>query len=239
MRLLDQRQIQALKVSEQTQEIDRGLKVAKRVDDLRAQKVKEEQEYEKWRVETLKEIQKQIDEAIKKRDSTLKEIEDAEIRLIKTNKATDVIELRERASKQAKASEKLLSELHSRETVLIGKELQNQVDAKDLYRRDIELKESQSLANQYIEETKIEYDKASHAHIEAKEAKDESDREIKSRQRELKLKKEDISLREKNLQNEREGLEFREHELEEEKLHIASQQETLKAAWQALNRLKK
>src|ERR1700749_842044 len=60
-RLLDKKIIAASLATQQKQEIDRGVKIAKSIDALRETRAKEERDLEEFRVNTLKAVQIQID----------------------------------------------------------------------------------------------------------------------------------------------------------------------------------
>ncbi len=73
--LLSKRQVDEAKAKDKAQEVAEGLKLTRRVDGLRALTLETEANYEKYRTQTLEEIQKQIDAKIAESDSLEKGIE--------------------------------------------------------------------------------------------------------------------------------------------------------------------
>lgn len=68
-RLLDKKLIQADVATQQKQQIDTGIKLAKKVDAVRESLQEEEQNLERFRTETLKKVQIDIDQKTSERDS--------------------------------------------------------------------------------------------------------------------------------------------------------------------------
>lgn len=67
--LLSRQQLNQVKAAVQKQEIDRGIKIGKIVNDLRTTRIKEELDLEKFKTATTGEVQKEIDELFSKRDT--------------------------------------------------------------------------------------------------------------------------------------------------------------------------
>lgn len=78
MKLLDKKTIAQQKSLEKKQEIDEGLKLARRIDVLRDTSSKEETRLAKFRIESLKQTKKEIDELIVERERIRKEVLQAE-----------------------------------------------------------------------------------------------------------------------------------------------------------------
>jgi len=77
-RLLDKRTINTSVANEKKQLIETGLKLARSVDALRETKVEEEGNLERFRTESIATVQKEIDNALRKRDGLLVEIKTLE-----------------------------------------------------------------------------------------------------------------------------------------------------------------
>lgn len=73
-RLLPKQEVERRRRDEERQRMDEGLRVAERVDTLRETLASEEAAFERYRVESLKEIQEEIGTARSKRDELLSEV---------------------------------------------------------------------------------------------------------------------------------------------------------------------
>ncbi len=73
-RLLPKNVVNATLAQERQIEIDKGIKLAKAIEALRETKVEEEQNLERFRVDTIAKVQIEIDSFIKERDSLKREI---------------------------------------------------------------------------------------------------------------------------------------------------------------------
>jgi len=69
MRLLEKKQIQALKSDEKRLDIEQGMALATKVDALRKALATEQMNLEKFRTGTIKEVQRQIDQKMQELDS--------------------------------------------------------------------------------------------------------------------------------------------------------------------------
>lgn len=74
MRLLDKKLVQASQAQERKIEIDKGIKLTRAIEALRETKVQEEQALERFREETMRKVQTEIDTLIRERDTLRKEI---------------------------------------------------------------------------------------------------------------------------------------------------------------------
>jgi acyl carrier protein phosphodiesterase len=73
-RLLDKKRIAASLADERRLEIDKGIKLAKKIDFLRETLAEEETKLERFRTETVKKVQIEIDMLIHERDRLKQEI---------------------------------------------------------------------------------------------------------------------------------------------------------------------
>lgn len=239
MKLRTKPELHQAQTLEKKQQIDRGLMLANRVDELRIAKAKEEADLTKWREETLRIVQKEIDDAIEKRNQTLKQVKEAEEARFKVQAPLDVQEEREKNRRLSKENEKTTSDLLNRETLVIHRESTVLLTQKDQEKRNGELEESERRAQKYLDESKIFYDEASVVKAEAQKAKDASDSNVRKRSKDVEEKEQAVSLAEKNIQNQWSAIKLQQEEIAKEKAHIESQQQTLKATWQAIKRLQK
>lgn len=67
-KLLDKRTVNASLATERKQQIETGIELAKKVDAVRAMLAEEKEKLERFRSETVKAVQAEIDELIRKRD---------------------------------------------------------------------------------------------------------------------------------------------------------------------------
>lgn len=67
-RLLDKRTVNASLAQERKQQIEAGVDLAKKIDALRLTLLEEQEKLERFRTETVRIVQKEIDELIIKRD---------------------------------------------------------------------------------------------------------------------------------------------------------------------------
>jgi len=89
MKLLNKNEVQTLKASERKGEIDIGLALAKRVDGLREMNSKEESNMNKFRTETVKIVQKDVDALILKKETLEYEIGVLERQSLNLNRPFD------------------------------------------------------------------------------------------------------------------------------------------------------
>lgn len=90
MKLLPKNEIQKLKAVAQKQAIDEGVKLAKRVDNLREVAASEEASLEQFRQKTLIEIQHSIQKLSADKDTLLMEVKDLEERKLSALQPLDV-----------------------------------------------------------------------------------------------------------------------------------------------------
>ena len=67
-RLLDKRTVNAELATERKRQIEQGVELAKRIDLLRATLLEEQEKLERFRTETVRAVQIEIDQLIRKRD---------------------------------------------------------------------------------------------------------------------------------------------------------------------------
>lgn len=335
MKLREKSQIDRGRAVEQQQEIDRGLKLAKRVDELRVEKAKEETDLKNWREKTLQITQSEIDTKIVERDALTKQNEalvEERLRLQapidltkewgKVNKDRLDIEKWKRELFEREASvinrELLLQELPEREKKIVEKEKQADLyltetnqnyDKVETIRKDLEarkreaegdiqtkysalqerekdvaarennlgkerirlsneaqelltrgtgfiarestieakekefvdreetLRENENLTQRYLQEAKSNYDKTEKSRVSTENAKEVAEKDIESKYRALLGKQKELALKEHDVHLEKENVDRAWLQIADERLHITSQQETLKLAWAQIKKL--
>jgi hypothetical protein len=71
-KLLDKKTVNAELNQERRLQVEKGIELAKKVDALREILADEQEKLERFRTETVKKVQMEIDQLIKKRDNLLK-----------------------------------------------------------------------------------------------------------------------------------------------------------------------
>lgn len=337
LKLLPKTKTSSLKIAERQSEVQEGVKLAKTVDALREAKSREEANLAKFRTESLKEIQNQINDKIveiKKLEQELeikkeervkleapidlttewkrveiakKEVEilkqelfDRETSLITREVAVHTLDSRKvELDKRDEQSEAYLTEcrntyekteelrrameerkltsdsiinsleatLKDREQALIGREykiVQDQekisFDRKDildkgtnliqreavvesktkaLIERESKVIELENLTKRYNDEAERNYQISENLKAEIEKAKDESDVIISSRYVELSTKEQELGYKMRDFILQQETLEGEKKELEKEKIHVSSQQATLRTAWENMRKINK
>jgi len=75
MRLPERNEIEKARILEREEDMKAGLALAKKIDQVRLEYIREKNNLEKFRTETTKLVQKEIDDLIIIRDSLKKEIQ--------------------------------------------------------------------------------------------------------------------------------------------------------------------
>ncbi len=336
MKLREKSQIDRAKAVETQQEIDRGLKLAKRVDELRITKTKEESDIKNWRDGSLKIIQAQIDTGIAERDAlnkqnmalreermrleapvdlkkewekvnkdrldiekwkrdlfereasvinrelvlqslperekTIKSKEKkADDYLKETNESYDTVErIRKDLEARKKEAEEAINSkqtaLGEREQAVAGREFaiekerarlasetqqllergtgfisrESAIEAKEkeFIDREETVKENENLTQRYLQEAKSNYDKSERLRLVTEKDKTQAEKDIESKYKTLADKQKDMAIRERDVNIEKDNVARAWAQIADEKLHITSQQETLKIAWNQIKKLK-
>jgi hypothetical protein len=206
MRLLKKDELFAVKASEKRQEIDVGMKLAQRVDSLRQLNTKEELNLTKFREETTKIVQEEIDNLITKKNEL-----DFSVRVLEGKKKLLSKPFEE---EWESISNSTIAELNSRDLAIQKREellaksektLQERFNDYILEKRSLDVikssteKDAQETQEKLIEarklwvETKQKSDKAA-ASIASQETS------IKNREIEIAYKEKDFLLREEVIQ---------------------------------------
>ena len=131
------------------------------------------------------------------------------------------------------------NELLVRGTSLIERESKVETETKSLIEREEKVKEDKALTQRYLDEATRNYDISETIKFDLQNTKEKSEKDIEHKYQLLSEREKTIGYRERDLILEKESLENEKKEIEKEKIHIASQQQTLKAAWDNIKRLQK
>jgi len=195
MKLLDKKTIVTTKALERQKEVEEGLKLARKVDTLRNTASKEEANLAKFRTETLKTIQSQIDAKIledKKLDESISRKREERLKLEApidlTNEWKEVKQLRQ--------------ELNDKEVNLITRE----VLVQNLEKREKDIQAREKEANNYLEEARKSYTRTEDLRSEMESRKKENDRLVEEKTRLLIDKEQDIIRREQTIESQQNEL---------------------------------
>ncbi len=155
-----------------------------------------------------------------------------------TNKEQDLISREYKINEQTELVTADKKDLLEKGTSLIQRESKLQADIKALNARDESISEKELLTTQYNNESKVNYDKSDELCSQIKKEKSEFDTEVKNRLGTISEREQDLGYRERDLIIQKEQLEKDKVDIELEKKHIASQQETLKQAWNNIKKLR-
>lgn len=127
MRLLPKPEFEKAKAAEQKREIDEGLKLARRVDNLREVVAQEEASLGEFRSKTVSIIHEQIAAEIQKKDNLTKEVQDLEDRKREARKSldeewTEVLEMAKDVGIRKNGLDVRAGELDRRETDVSDRE---------------------------------------------------------------------------------------------------------------------
>ena len=237
MRLLDKPQIQQLKALEMKREVDEGRKLAGRVDALRELQAKEEAELQKFRRETLANIHEEITTKAQERDQLKQEV--SKLQDDRAEALKPLTEERaELDSKIAKLSI-LKGEISIAEEALKeeGKAIR---DSKKEAKLELQrAKEAKRQANALLKDAETASKEATHSQVWAEKTKEGTQRlrdlvekELRERDAVLASKERDFILKEEKLAQ-------REEVIRTEWIKIEDQRDTLKRAFERLEKTQK
>lgn len=200
---------------------------------------------------TQDEAKRYFDEASKTYEKTKVILDQIELQKKESDQfikdKTSLIELQEKellerefiAKQQIEQVTKDKSDLLIKSTNLIERETKIESDSKALLSREYEIKELENLTKRFNSEASRNYDISENLKLETNKLKEEAEKEIQSRYVTLQDREREVGYRERDLTLEREKIENDKKEIERERIHIASQQQTLKNAWENIKRLQK
>ena len=130
-------------------------------------------------------------------------------------------------------------DLLSRDSYLTERESRLELRNQELFDREEKVKEMEALTKRYNLEASTNYDVSENLKVEIEKNKENSDKDIKERYTELAEREKAFGYKERDFINKKEQLEADNKDIEKEKLHISSQQETLRQAWVNIKKLNK
>lgn len=229
VRLLPKSEIDKRKSEEQRTAIQEGLKVAERVDLLRETLASEETAFENYRTDTLKNIQKDIQNKQEEKDVLETEIiqlrkERKELLIPLDFKWNEISELEIKLKEKASALDIVEAELAEKSVTLMARQ------------RDVEINEDKAEDLKRFAGTMFTQAEAqvSKAREESATMRNKAQAElslVELQQIEVKKKENDLSFRETSLKD-------KENRIEKYERDLAKREATLRAGWKNLERTK-
>ncbi len=225
IRLLKKEEIVQRQNADRSKEIAEGLKISRRVDGLRELQAKEEQTLDKFRVETLSAIQKELSELNGEKETLLSEVK----------------VLREEKAKGLKDVEKQLLSVVSFRNTQDQRELLLDNRVKEIEKREYEIKTNLRNSSDELERVRTHKEEAENLHRASAEDRQEANRilleAMNTEEKVLadKAKVEQyLSLREQGVAEKEQNLNIKERELKEkeellytQKLQLEDREATL------------
>lgn len=238
MRLLNQDEIRVKKSEETRKTIDSGLALAKRVDELREKKNREEALYEKYREETGNILRDEIDALLARKESLeyeigvlthksedLKKPFDEEWELVKMKRISDL--------------DDKLYDLEKRENILSKKELEMRSREADIHDSETRVSDEAKQSEQALGDAKLDREKAADMLDRAKLEYAQIEQAIENKVREFSRKEEEFVSKEKDLSMREEAFRRSVRELARRERFINDKYNTLLRTEKALSDKKK
>lgn len=239
MRLLDKQEIQTRKSAERKLEVDEGMKLAKTVDKLRQAKSDEELNLRKFRDKSMEIIKDEIKFLTDERDMLSGLVVRLREEKMLSESPIDLTEKWNKVNELESKLGKIQEDISLRELSVIQREASTRALEKELFEKEEFLKENKNLTEKYLVESKNSYDESEKIKLRAKEIEEIALKQARNEENRLRNKESELIVRERDLENEKNSIEQQKLDINNEKLHIASQQETLRTAWNAIKRLQK
>ena len=214
IRLLPKYEIDKKLAEEQRQKMEEGMKIADRVDTLRETLASEEQSFEKYRVESLKEIQNEIHLKIHERDVLVDEVVRLEQRKKEAERPVDLVEEWQKVGQDRLFLVDKQEELNEREDFVVSREKVILSTSRDLLDREERLMNKERLGEAYFIEAENSNKRAKKLEKDTEIAKNMAENEIKERYSQLHKKEKYMKEYEFNIQVKEKVLHKREKELE-------------------------
>ncbi len=237
IKLLSKQEISKIKSSERKQEIEEGAKLAKKIDSLRETAAKEETNLGKFRIENLRILKADIDGLCAKKTLLEEEVKGLEEARILAQAPLNLIKAWSKVKTSKIEIEGLKTEIFERETSVTQKETNIEVSKNAIASQLEEIKEKQDLADRYVMETKEGYIQAENVREAAESEKKNILKELSNREITLREKEARVAIREREVDLEQAQIQKDKQAIKTEQIHIASQQQTLRQAWQNIKRL--
>jgi chromosome segregation ATPase len=235
MRLLPRKQdVEKAKNDERKKEIDSGIALATRIDKLRETSANEEKRLKEWRSESIRLVQKEIDDYITVRDNLKKQTEEAEVYRKKLLAPLDDEWKEINSIKNQQIQEKqnifLLKDEMKEEKKLLDREQENiRKVATEIVQKNSEIEKAKSETISLKKLAQGEYEIAREEHHMQTKSFEKTLSETDERKKEYEVALSLIEIRQKEV-NEKEV------DIIKREQHLETQQRTLRIAKEALNK---
>lgn len=176
MKILSKQDIHEHKAVERKKEIDEGVKLAKRVDDLRELTAKEKANLDLFRSKSLVQLHTEISNKAKERDKLDKDILEKQIKRRELEAPIDLTSEWKKLELNKKQIENIKVELRDRETQIITREIA--ISGFEQREKDLVQKEQQ--AHVYLAEATNSYTKTEDIRSEIEVKKKQTDKDIEN-----------------------------------------------------------
>lgn len=235
MRLLSKSEIDKAKAQDRQREVSEGMKLAKSVDSLRETHAHEEVALSKFRENTLKQAMDDISKA-----EADKRILDEEVKNLREEREillnpVDLTEAREKVAKERIEVDLQKAENSEKEKDLVSRETQLFTSLKEMKKEQAKIENHKEIALRSLAETEENLKESKKIRKEAEDWKKEVVRELHESEEALRLRERNLKAREQELIVEKEQADLKAKELQIQEIRLQDQRETLE---RALNRLK-
>lgn len=193
-RLLDKKTVNAEQASQQRQKIMEGITLAKKVDALRVSLGDEQERLEKFRIETTKRIQKDIDAIIGEREDLIKGNEKLKEERIRLQAPLDLKEEWEHIRAFHSENETWQSTLINQQVEILAREADSQTLSNTLRKRDSDLKDRETLAERMFKEAEEQFSEASSTLSSSKEKAKEICSRAASKERNVEIREQEVNI---------------------------------------------
>lgn len=228
-RLLDKRVINAEQAAQQRQKIVEGISLAKKVDAVRESLGEEQTRLDKFRAETTKRIQQEIDARINERNELIKGNERLKEERIRLQAPLDLKEEWDRVRATRSENETWTSKLINQQVDILAREADSQTLSSDLYKRDTILKSKEILTERTLLGAESKYESASKYLDEAQSKASETLRRASSKER-------DVLIREEELEVWNQSLKLLKSQLDAHEIDLSNREEALKVRYETFAR---
>jgi hypothetical protein len=220
MKLLEKNKIRQNITEQRKADIDQGIILARKIDVLRETLLKEEQKAEKFRTETLAQIQKEIDDKMKendglKRNSLIVEIQGLEEKRAKLLEPLD--KEWEEVNLERKKTLKLNIEIAKEKSKIIS-------ERKETERLFEKTKQDEQRVSQMKEQATKSLQTIERVQAEAKDLRENALKKDNEVNQQLGKRESEVVKKEKLIESSIKSLEIREKQIEEKEQDIINQQ---------------
>lgn len=223
MKLLSKSDINTIKGTERQKEIQEGAKLAKKVDTLREVSAKEEENLKKFRDESLKILQVELDVKIKENERLDKEIAFKKEQKIKLEAPLDLINEWKKVAEDKKSNATLSSQLREMELQLINREMVVSAFGE----RENEIIQKEAKVKSYLDEAVRSYEQTEDIRNQIEQKKIASDKDIAQKYSELSDKEQNIISREYVISKDKEQIAKDKKEILDKGSSLISRESTL------------